>query len=104
MKVQHLPSLLSSPLHLDTNTRLAVVKEKHLQEEDIDSILQRATTITYDSAHPRDSLGNGFNKATFVMNENTTDVDLDDADFWSKILPEVCLVFVLFFFFCFLSF
>lgn len=59
-----------------------------MQDEDIESILQRATTITYDSTQPKDSLGNGFNKATFVMSENN-DVDLDDADFWSKVLPEV---------------
>lgn len=52
--------------------------------------MQRATTITYDNTQTKDSLGNGFNKATFVMNnDNTNDVDVDDADFWQKVLPEV---------------
>lgn len=77
------------------NDIVAANKEKHLQEENIDSILERATTITYDNTQNKDSLGNGFNKATFVMNDNN-DVDLDDADFWSKVLPEVLSFFFLF--------
>jgi len=49
-------------------------------EEDIDSILQRrAKTITIEG----NQAGGSFSKATFASAE-TTDISLDDPDFWAK--------------------
>ena len=49
-------------------------------EEDIDSILERrAKTITIEG----NKAGGSFSKATFASAE-TTDINLDDPDFWEK--------------------
>jgi chromodomain-helicase-DNA-binding protein 7 len=49
-------------------------------EEDIDSILERrAKTITIEG----NKAGGSFSKATFASAE-TTDINLDDPDFWNK--------------------
>ena len=49
-------------------------------EEDIDSILEsRATTVTVEGG----KAGGSFAKATFAS-ADTTDISLDDPDFWSK--------------------
>jgi SNF2-related domain/Helicase conserved C-terminal domain/F/Y rich C-terminus/F/Y-rich N-terminus len=65
------------------------VQETEITDEDIDAILGRSKVVRYD-----DATGDGgerttsvnFSKATFQTNEQG--IDIDDEDFWSKVLPE----------------
>eukprot|EP01116_Phalansterium_solitarium_P023010 TRINITY_DN7854_c0_g1_i1.p1 TRINITY_DN7854_c0_g1~~TRINITY_DN7854_c0_g1_i1.p1 ORF type:complete len:1741 (+),score=694.83 TRINITY_DN7854_c0_g1_i1:185-5407(+) len=63
-------------------------KERMLLDEDIDTILQRSATIKYMDAGGKDELS-GFSKATFYTDDAESTVDLEDANFWDKILPKV---------------
>jgi hypothetical protein len=50
-----------------------------LLNEDIETILQRSTTITYtDTREGRNELFANFSKASFVLNENDTTINIDD--------------------------
>ena len=66
--------------------------EEKLLEEDIDSILQkRSTVVNHDKEEQEKAttnlLGSSFSKATFSV-ENGAKVDLEDEQFWDKILPH----------------
>lgn len=59
---------------------------KKFSEADIDEILESSSTrIRYDQQG--DSSGSVFSKAAFVADDN--EVDMDDPEFWTKILPEM---------------
>ena len=50
-------------------------------EEDIDQILQRRTqVITLESGEK----GSTFAKASFSMSGNSSDISIDDPEFWQK--------------------
>ena len=55
-------------------------------QADIDEILKSSSTkISYGEAD--EASGSVFSKAAFIADENA--VDMDDPEFWTKILPEV---------------
>uniref|UniRef100_A0A7S3AJF1 Helicase C-terminal domain-containing protein n=1 Tax=Haptolina ericina TaxID=156174 RepID=A0A7S3AJF1_9EUKA len=55
-------------------------------EADIDEILQSSSTrVSYDQADS--STGSVFSRAAFVADDSA--VDMDDPEFWTKILPEL---------------
>eukprot|EP01116_Phalansterium_solitarium_P021670 TRINITY_DN682_c0_g2_i1.p1 TRINITY_DN682_c0_g2~~TRINITY_DN682_c0_g2_i1.p1 ORF type:complete len:2198 (-),score=956.94 TRINITY_DN682_c0_g2_i1:231-6824(-) len=56
-------------------------------EDDIDSILERSKTITHDSTAGAAGGLSSFSKASFASTQ-TTNVDVDDPDFWNKVLPN----------------
>lgn len=63
--------------------------QKLLQEGDVASILERnATVVRYDQSNVPDKGLSSFSKASFNFNEDDVNVDIDDKDFWTKILPE----------------
>jgi hypothetical protein len=70
--------------------------EKMLVEGDIDNILERnSTVIRYDTQTSEEEANKQtekglltFSKATFCFNESGEDVDINDKDFWTKMLPE----------------
>ncbi|KAL1514522.1 hypothetical protein AB1Y20_003620 [Prymnesium parvum] len=54
-------------------------------EADIDEILESSSTrISYEQS---DASGSVFSRAAFVADDNA--VDMDDPEFWTKILPEL---------------
>jgi SNF2 family DNA or RNA helicase len=55
-------------------------------EEDIDSILQRRTTVV-KHGDEEGQVTNPFSKASFVASEDNR-MDVYDPDFWEKLLPE----------------
>ena len=59
-----------------------------LASEDIDSILRRATQLTYDSQQNGGGGLSGFAKAVFQTDDASAAVSVDDEQFWDKILPE----------------
>ena len=66
---------------------------KKFSEESIDSILERRTIVMKETKGA-DVDENAFNKASFVASkgaddENDENVDIDDPDFWNKLLPDV---------------
>ena len=58
--------------------------------QDIDSILERrAKTIVHENTGSKSNAAGGtFSKASFT-NTNEAEVDIDDPDFWSKVVGEV---------------
>eukprot|EP00026_Physarum_polycephalum_P000102 Phypoly_transcript_00102.p1 GENE.Phypoly_transcript_00102~~Phypoly_transcript_00102.p1 ORF type:complete len:2164 (+),score=408.47 Phypoly_transcript_00102:294-6785(+) len=58
-------------------------------EEDIDRILERATVVksTPDAEAPDNPLSS-FSKASFVSNSAAPELDINDPDFWTKLLPQ----------------
>ena len=55
-------------------------------QADIDEILKSSSTkISYDKTD--EASGSVFSKAAFIADEN--EVDMDDPEFWTKILPEL---------------
>ena len=55
-------------------------------QADIDEILESSSTkISYGQAD--EASGSVFSKAAFIADEN--EVNMDDPEFWTKILPEV---------------
>lgn len=62
------------------------IEEENIGEEDIDQILiNRSKVVVYNEAE-----GSTFAKASFDSNkdEENADVDIEDPNFWSKILPQ----------------
>eukprot|EP01129_Flabellula_baltica_P012836 TRINITY_DN5859_c0_g2_i2.p1 TRINITY_DN5859_c0_g2~~TRINITY_DN5859_c0_g2_i2.p1 ORF type:complete len:1191 (-),score=312.01 TRINITY_DN5859_c0_g2_i2:660-4232(-) len=59
-------------------------KENVMMDEDIESILSRASTLTYEEGKPKFT----FSNVSFVPEVNTADVGIDDSDFWAKVLPN----------------
>eukprot|EP01138_Halocafeteria_seosinensis_P011724 gb/GECG01011981.1/.p1 GENE.gb/GECG01011981.1/~~gb/GECG01011981.1/.p1 ORF type:complete len:2995 (+),score=398.94 gb/GECG01011981.1/:1-8985(+) len=56
-------------------------------EEDIDTILQRSTTVVWEGSEegkPKEAASNEFSKASFVTSSSGQEVDLDDPEFWTK--------------------
>lgn len=61
-------------------------KRTEFISQDIDSILERrSTTITHDGS----TSSGTFSKASFKHSNETVDTDLDDPDFWKKVVGEV---------------
>jgi superfamily II DNA or RNA helicase len=58
------------------------LEEENFGEEDIDQILSRSTVMVFNEA-----AGSTFSKANFGVDEDDA-VDLEDPDFWSKMLPK----------------
>jgi hypothetical protein len=54
-------------------------------EDDIDSILQRRTTTIVQETKE----GSSFAKASFASESAVPDIDIDDPEFWKKIMPDV---------------
>lgn len=63
---------------------------KQFCEEDIDKILERSTVVrsTPDAAAKDNNPLSSFSKASFVSNEAAPDLDINDPDFWNKLLPN----------------
>jgi chromodomain-helicase-DNA-binding protein 7 len=59
------------------------LEEEMFGEEDIDQILSRSTVMVFNEA-----AGSSFSKANFGVDDDDA-VDLEDPDFWSKMLPKV---------------
>ena len=59
---------------------------QRFSQSDIDQILESSTTVQ----HAASAEGSVFSKASFAADEGG--VDLDDPDFWSKMLPEAQVV------------
>ncbi|PRP86333.1 chromodomain helicase DNA binding protein [Planoprotostelium fungivorum] len=53
---------------------------------DLDKILERAKKVNWDEANG-DSALSSFSKATFVAAEANSEVDINDKNFWEKVLP-----------------
>ncbi|KAH0789811.1 F/Y-rich N-terminus family protein [Histomonas meleagridis] len=56
-------------------------------EEDIESILSKSLTIKHDNIFGGE--GSTFSKAQFEINEDVSQVDLTDPDFWNKYKPLI---------------
>jgi len=54
-------------------------------EDDIDSILQRRTTTIVQESKE----GSSFAKASFASESAVPDIDINDPEFWKKIMPDV---------------
>eukprot|EP00003_Mantamonas_plastica_P008523 TRINITY_DN1750_c1_g1_i1.p1 TRINITY_DN1750_c1_g1~~TRINITY_DN1750_c1_g1_i1.p1 ORF type:complete len:254 (-),score=112.51 TRINITY_DN1750_c1_g1_i1:958-1719(-) len=69
-------------------------ESKKFEESDIDSILERSTSTVVDTAAKAAESGNvtsklaSYNTATFFSDNADEDVDVNDPDFWKKLLPE----------------
>ncbi|KAH0785021.1 F/Y-rich N-terminus family protein [Histomonas meleagridis] len=59
------------------------VEEENFNEQDIDQILSRSKVMVYNEA-----AGSSFSKANFDIEDEENSVDLEDPNFWSKILPQ----------------
>lgn len=59
--------------------------QDNFTEEDIDKILGRSSTVVHDANGP-----STFSKANFcpTSNAGSRDVDVNDPDFWKKVLPN----------------
>jgi superfamily II DNA/RNA helicase len=58
-------------------------------EEDIDKILERATVVkSTQGAETPDNPLSSFSKASFVSNSAAPELDINDPDFWNKLLPQ----------------
>ena len=60
---------------------------KKFSEADIDEILQSSSTkVSYEN---EGGTGSVFSKAAFVADESAEGLDMEDPEFWTKILPEL---------------
>ena len=59
------------------------VEEENFGEEDIDQILSRSRVMRF-----QDEEGSSFAKANFDVQDADNTVDLEDPDFWKKMLPQ----------------
>jgi len=69
------------------STNEASEQDKIMINEDIDKILERSTTISFDQKNKPNNLS-GFSKASFASNETDMNVDINDENFWEKVLPD----------------
>ena len=53
--------------------------------EDVDQILEKHTTTLTKSVADNDSV---FSKAQFIVDKNGEQIDLNDKNFWDKVIPE----------------
>lgn len=60
---------------------------KQFETDDIDQILQRSTTIVHGGENSAGNQSNAFSKAAFVTNKEKRGVEMDDPDFWKKMMP-----------------
>ena len=60
---------------------------KRFSESDIEQILASGTRVAHDQGGLAE--GSTFSKAAFVPSEAEAAFDIDDPDFWSKVLPAV---------------
>lgn len=61
------------------------VSEK-FREENIEDIFARRTTRI---VHDQNKAGSSFSKASFSSNDANNDLDMNDPDFWKKVMPEM---------------
>ncbi|KAJ6239459.1 kismet [Anaeramoeba flamelloides] len=61
-------------------------------EEDIDQILEgRTTKVTHDSnenSNNENNKNSSFSRATFVSEDADTSLDINDPNFWQKLIPD----------------
>lgn len=58
-------------------------------EEDIDRILERSTVVRSSAENaPQENALSSFSKASFVSNSAAPELDINDPDFWNKLLPQ----------------
>eukprot|EP01084_Bolivina_argentea_P224894 380179_1 len=58
-------------------------------EENIDEILaKRSKDIIFDKSNGGRTKINNFSRATFISSDDAANINLDDKDFWEKILPK----------------
>jgi superfamily II DNA or RNA helicase len=62
------------------------LESKKFCEEDIDQILSRSTVIIHDDAQKKQLPNANFSKASFVQTGSQCNVDVNDPDFWSKVV------------------
>lgn len=60
----------------------------------IDDVLQQATTIRYTDKTANPKQLTGFSTATFVSDEQSANISINDENFWEKVLPDVRIFFV----------
>jgi chromodomain-helicase-DNA-binding protein 7 len=58
-------------------------------EEDIDQILERATTVVHKPGVEQESGLSSFSKASFASSTSAPELDINDPDFWRKLLPNM---------------
>ena len=62
---------------------------KRFCEDDIDTILQRSARVVHDSKNSSGKpklVSAGFSKASFVAGGTGNDIQIDDPDFWTKVV------------------
>lgn len=59
------------------------VEEDNFDQQDIEDILSRSTVMVYNEA-----TSGSFSKATFDLGDESGSVDINDPNFWEKILPQ----------------
>jgi len=57
-------------------------------EEDIDRILERSRTIVHANQPEEENALANFSKASFTSNTSAPELDINDPDFWRKLLPD----------------
>jgi len=80
-----LASLLKHGAYDIFNEAEGADKAQEFAEDDIDSILSRATVVNHDNG-VSGATGGALSKASFVAKAEKDDVDLDDPEFWSKVV------------------
>lgn len=63
-------------------------KERQFVEEDIDQILNRSSKVVWNESQAKIAANSSFSKATFRSSTADPDIDINDPNFWNKILPE----------------
>ena len=59
------------------------IEEENFGEQDIDQILSRSRVVVYN-----EKAGSTFSKANFDVESDDDNVDINDPNFWDKILPN----------------
>ena len=62
--------------------------EQKFQEENIDQILNRAAKVVWNPDTGENVNASSFSTATFDIGESASKVDMDDPQFWEKVLPQ----------------
>lgn len=63
-------------------------KEKQFYEEDIDQILNRSSKVVWNETSAKVlGAGSSFSKASFRSSTAEPNIDINDPNFWNKVLP-----------------
>jgi len=62
--------------------------ERSFVEADIEQILQHSSVVVH-GASAADTALSSFSKASFVADQSALDLNVDDPNFWQKLMPEV---------------